>query len=135
MSEESGDRPSLPHQRPGFASLIGIEMTEVEPGFSRGEVTVREELLNPNEVLHGSVAHAMADSGMGAALMTDLPDGHACATIEIKCSYLRPVTEGRLVCETEVVNRGRSIAFLESEVRNDGRVVVTASGSFAIFEA
>ena len=135
MSEESGDGPSLPHQRPGFASLIGLVWTEVEPGFSRGEVTVREELLNPNEVLHGSVAHAMADSGMGAALMTDLPDDHACATIEIKCSYLRPVTEGRLVCETEVVNRGHSIAFLESEVRNDGRVVVTASGSFAIFQA
>lgn len=135
MSEESdGDDGDMPRRRPGFASLIGLEMTEVEPGFSRGELTVRDELLNPNEVLHGSVAHAMADTGMGAALMAGLDDDRICATIEIKISYLRPVTDGTLVCETEVINRGRSVGFLESEIRNDGKVVATASGSFAIFE-
>lgn len=118
----------------GFADLIGLEIGEQRPGYSRGEVTVTEELLNPNEVLHGSVAHAMADTGMGAALMADLEAGLATATIEIKISYLRPVTDGELVCETEVINRGGSVAFLESEVRQGERVVAHATGSFAIFE-
>jgi acyl-CoA thioesterase len=120
--------------RSGFADLIGLEIVERRSGYSRGELTVADELLNPNEVLHGSVAHAMADTGMGAALMAALDEGEACATIEIKISYLRPVTDGKLVCETEVINRGGSVAFLESEVRQGERVVADATGSFAIFE-
>lgn len=120
--------------RPGFASLIGLEIVEVEPGYSRGEVTVTDELLNPNEVLHGSVAHAMADTGMGAAMTPTLAEDESTATIEIKMSYLRPVFDGTLVCETEVINRGGSVAFLESKIRESGRIVATASGSFAIFE-
>lgn len=132
--DDTADDGGMPDKRPGFARVIGLEITETEPGFSRGEVTVRDELKNPNGVLHGSVAHAMADTGMGAALMTGLDEGHACATIEIKISYVRPVFEGTLVCETAVINRGGSVAFLESEVRNDGSIVATATGSFAIFE-
>lgn len=132
--DETPDSAGVPHQRRGFATLIGLEIIETGPGFSRGEVTVRDEFLNPTGVLHGSIAHAMADTGMGAALMAGLDEDHACATIEIKLSYLRPVFEGTLVCETEVVNRGGSVAFLESEVHNDGSIVATATGSFAIFE-
>lgn len=122
-------------ERPGFATLIGLEVTDAEPGYSRGELTVREELLNPAGVLHGSIAHAMADTGMGAALGADLDAGEACATIEMKVSYLRPVETGTLTCETALLNRGRSVAFLESEIGLDGTVVATATGSFAIFEA
>lgn len=121
-------------KRPGFASLIGLEVTDAEPGYSRGELTVRDELLNPAGVLHGSIAHAMADTGMGAALGPELDDGESCATIEIKVSYLRPVEAGTLTCETTVVNRGRSVAFLESEIRTDGTVVARASGTYAIFD-
>lgn len=130
MTEDVAPAPG----RSGFADLIGLEIVERRPGYSRSELTVEEELLNPNEVLHGSVAHAMADTGMGAALMATLDDGKACATIEIKISYLRPVTEGALVCETEVINQGGSVAFLESEVRQGDSVAADATGSFAIFE-
>lgn len=129
MTAESSDG-----YRSGFARLIGLEITDAEPDYSRGELTVRDELLNPNEVLHGSVAHAMADTGMGAALEAGFEDGEACATIEIKVSYLRPVESGTLTCETTVLNRGRSVAFLESEIRTDGTVVARASGTYAIFE-
>lgn len=137
MSDDSSaeDPPAPPHGRPGFGNLIGLEMTDVEPGYSRGELTVSEELLNPNEVLHGSIAHAMADSGMGAALTMELESGQSCATIEIKISYLRPVRDGDLVCETELLHRGGSVAFLESVVRQGEQAVARATGSFAIFDA
>ncbi|THE65122.1 PaaI family thioesterase [Salinadaptatus halalkaliphilus] len=82
---------------------------------------------------NGAAAYAMADSGMGAALQSELDPDQRCATIEIKISYLEPVTDGELTCETIVLRRGGSVAFLESEVMQDETVVASASGSFSIF--
>lgn len=126
--------PAGPDGSGAFADLIGLELQTVEEGYSRGELTVTDRLQNPNGVLHGAVTYAMADTGMGAALMQGLDEGYACATIELKVSYLRPVLTGTLVCETTVVHRGGSVAFLESDVQQDGESVARATGSFAIFE-
>ena len=116
-----------------FAESIGLTITDVEPGYSRGELTVTDDLFNPNGVLHGAVTYAMADSGMGAALQPGLDEGQSCATVEIKISYLEPVRDGELVCETTVTRRGKSIASLESDVRQDDTLVARATGTFSIF--
>ena len=118
----------------GFSDLIGLTFTDVEAEYSRATLSVTDELKNPHGVLHGAAAYAMADTGMGAALYPTLDDGQQCATIEIKISYLKPVSSGTLVCETDVVRRGRTVAFLESEVRTDDRTVAKATGSYSIFE-
>jgi acyl-CoA thioesterase len=117
----------------GFSDLVGLEFTEIEPGFSRCVVDVTDDLLNPYDVVHGSVFHVMADTGMGAALHSDLADDERCATIEIKTSYLDAVRSGRLTCETALVQRGRSVAHLESDVFRDGEVVAKATGSYSLF--
>lgn len=126
---------------PSFSELIGLEFTDVGEGWARGELTVGDELTNPYGTLHGGVPYAMADTTMGAALQSELEPGAQCATIEIKMSYLEPVAEGTIACETSLVRRGRSIAFLESEITTDdgatddesSKVVARATGSFTIF--
>lgn len=118
---------------PGFADLVGLEFTAVEAGYSRCTLEVRDALLNPNDVLHGAVLYTMADTGMGAALYTDLPEGDQCATIEAKISYLEAVRSGRVVCETELLRRGRSVAYLESTLTTDDATVARATGSFSVF--
>ena len=128
--EELGDRDGTN----GFTDLLDLEFLAVGDGHSTTALDVREELLNPYGGVHGAVLYAMADTGMGAALLSGLGDDERMATIEIKISYLRPATGGRLTCETDVLNRGRSVAYLESEVENDGRPVARATGSFSIFE-
>lgn len=130
----STDSPADPGAAEGFGELIGLEMTHAEDGYSRGELAVTEELKNPHGVLHGAAAYAMADTGMGGAIVPGLGPEEACATIEVKISYLGAVREGTLVCETEVLHRGGSVAFLESDVTQDGESVARATGSFAIFE-
>lgn len=117
-----------------FSDLVGLEITDVGDGFSQGVLEFAEELTNPFGGLHGAVLFAMADTGMGAALVEGLADGDRLATIEVKISYLRPVTAGTVTCETTVVKRGRSVAYLESEIENEGRLVARATGSYSIFE-
>jgi acyl-coenzyme A thioesterase PaaI-like protein len=51
-----------------FADLIGLRFDDAPDGKSRCRVLIRPELLNPHGVVHGAVAYALADTGMGGAL-------------------------------------------------------------------
>jgi len=117
----------------GFGQLLGLEMTERGDGLSRCQLTVRPELLNPHGVMHGGAIYSLADNGMGAAVYSKIEDNESCATIEIKIVYIAPVCSGVVECETRVVNKGRRVAVLESDITNGGRLVAKALGSFAIF--
>jgi acyl-CoA thioesterase len=119
------------HDHP-FADLIGLRTDSREAGTSEMSLAVSPSHLNPHGVVHGAVLYALADTGMGAALYPSLAAGEICATIEIKISYFRPVLAGRVLCRTEVLNRGRTIANLESRLYVEGRLVAQANGNYAI---
>ncbi|HUK04972.1 MAG TPA: PaaI family thioesterase [Burkholderiales bacterium] len=116
-----------------FGKLIGLHFEQHRAGFSELSLEVAKEHFNPNRVVHGAVIFALADTGMGAALHPTLAEGELCATVEIKISYFKPVTAGRLTCTTEIVNRGKTIANLESRVYLDKTLVAQANGHYAIF--
>lgn len=117
-----------------FTTLMGIEFTEWEEGRCAAKVDVRDELFHPGGIVHGGVAFALADSTMAHALISTLQTGQDCSTIELKISYLGSVKEGTMACESEVIKRGRRVAFLESKVFNGDRLVATATGTFAIIQ-
>jgi len=122
------------HQHP-FADHIAITVAEQRSGYSRLTLQVAPHHLNPHGVVHGAVLFALADTGMGSALYPTLSPGESCATIEVKINYFKPVRHGTLSCETSVVNRGRSVANLESRVMHDGKLVASANGHYAILRA
>ncbi len=116
-----------------FADLIDLRIVECSAGASRLALTVTESHLNPHRVVHGAVLYALADTGMGSALYPTLTEGEICATIEIKINYFKPVTRGEVVCTTQLVNRGRTVANLESRLFVGDTLVATANGNYAIF--
>lgn len=121
------ERPPHP-----FADLIGLTFDEMADGKSRCRVTVTPELLNPHGVVHGAVAYALADTGMGGAVYPLLGPEESCATIEIKIVYLSSAREGELVCETRVIRKGSRVAVLESEIFASDRLVAKALGTYSI---
>ncbi len=116
-----------------FADLIHLRIDEQSAGHSRLALTAAAQHMNPHNVVHGAVVYAMVDTGMGAALYPTLADGEICATIEIKINYFKPVTEGTLTCVTDLINRGKTVANLDSKVYLGGRLVAHANGNYAIF--
>jgi acyl-CoA thioesterase len=116
-----------------FAELIGLTFEEQGEGTSILALDIRDDLFNPQHVVHGGALYALADTGMGTALYSLLQENEYCATIEIKISYFKPVTTGTLTCRTTVINKGKRGASMESEIWNEGKLVAKASGSFAIF--
>lgn len=116
-----------------FADLIGMKVEFLEPGKSECSVPVCDKLMNPHNVIHGGVLYSLADTGMGAALYPMLLEGQLCATIEIKINYYAPVYDGSITCVTEVVNKGKTVANLDSEIFCGDRLVAKANGNYSIF--
>ena len=117
-----------------FADLIGLKIDEQINGHSKCSLKSEEKLFNPHRVLHGAVLYALADTGMGAALYPGLNEGEICATIEIKINYYKPVNSGIITCITDVINRGKSVANLESVIYNKATLVAKANGNYSIFQ-
>jgi len=116
-----------------FVERLGLEFAERTSGRSRCTLAVTPEHHNPHGVVHGAVIFAMADTGMGAALYPTLDPGEICATIEVKINYFKPVVSGVLSCVTELVNRGKTVANLESSIYLGDTLVAKANGNYAIF--
>jgi acyl-CoA thioesterase len=116
-----------------FAKLIDLRYLEQGPGLSRCKITIGEKHLNPNRVVHGAVIFALADVGMGAAVQATLAAGEICATVEIKINYFKPVRDGDLICTTTLVNRGKTLANLDSSIHCGDLLVAKANGTYAIF--
>ena len=115
-----------------FADLVGFSVTERTEKHCVTELSLEKKHLNPNGVVHGGVLYTLADTGMGGALMAALPEGHYCATIEIKIAYFRPAKEGTVRCIPELVHLGRRPASLESRLELGGKTLARAYGTFMI---
>jgi uncharacterized protein (TIGR00369 family) len=97
-------------------------------------LTIRPELINNGGLLSGVVTYALVDYCMGSTLWAQTTEQERIATINIAINYLQTATEGEIVCRTTLDRRNRTIAVLRSEVRHeDGRLMVTAIGSYSIF--
>jgi len=116
-----------------YADLIGLKIEEQKNGYSKCSLESDEKLFNPHNVIHGAVIYSLADTGMGAALYSTLKRGEICATIEIKINYYKPVKSGAIISITEIMNKGKSIANLESNIFNGDTLVAKANGNYSIF--
>ena len=116
-----------------YADLIGLKVDEIEDGYSKCSLEADEKLFNPHNVIHGAVLYSLADTGMGAALYPSLMKGEICATIEVKINYYSSIKTGTIDCISRVVNRGKSVANLESDIYLGERLVAKANGNFSIF--
>jgi acyl-CoA thioesterase len=121
----------MPHP---FIDHIGLHLEDSGHGKSRCTLEVQQVHLNSAGVVHGAVLFALADTGMGKALYSTLDGQHLAVTIEAKINYFGPVRAGLIVCNSELVNRGKSIASLESTLAVGSEVVAKAFGTFNIYK-
>ena len=126
------EMPTFELEHP-YADLLGFVVESKGDGKSRCTLPFSEKLLNPNKVVHGGAIYSLADTGMGAALMSAVNEGEFRATIEIKITYFHAVGSENLRCETEVLKKGRRVAMMESEIYSGDKLVAKATGSFAVF--
>ncbi|MFI4989301.1 MAG: PaaI family thioesterase [Solirubrobacterales bacterium] len=97
-------------------------------------LTIRPELINAGGLLSGVVTYALVDYCMGSTLWAQTTREERIATISIAVNYVQSATEGVIVCRTTLDRRNKRTAVMRSEVTHeDGRLLVTAIGSYTIF--
>ena len=136
MNEPGYSRPvdRAPSEFP-LAEFIGMSIERPEPGRAIARADANSSHHNPHGFVHGAVVFTLVDTSMGAAVMSMLPEGQRCSTIELQVRFLRPVVGAALVAESTVVKPGRRVFHLESKVTTpDGKLVATGTGSFAVID-
>ncbi|WP_050402139.1 PaaI family thioesterase [Bradyrhizobium embrapense] len=120
---------------PPMAKLIGFSMAVVEEGRIVMELEAHESLENTIGLLHGATAAALLDTAMGCAISTLLPAGQTSVTLDLKLTYLRPlsVRSGTIAAEGKVIKLGRQTSYTEGFVRDGkGNLAVHATATFSM---
>jgi uncharacterized protein (TIGR00369 family) len=120
-----------------FFRLIGLDVVDLEPGWSKTRLEHRPDLAQPAGIMHGGVIASVIDSGIAHALLLterfqELRDqGGALISVDLRVKYLRPVSEGVIVCESKVLRLGRQIIHAEAVVTNtEGKDVARGDATY-----
>ncbi|MEQ9146161.1 MAG: PaaI family thioesterase [Parvibaculaceae bacterium] len=136
--EEAKERGWPPNIQAAFKRMspasryLGLEILDVNMETLTVELAFNasEELCNMWGGIQGGMVAAMLDDAMAFAVGLDLDWGQISPTLEIKVSMLSPARPGRLYATGTVIKRGKSVGFIESELRDaDGRVLATGSST------
>lgn len=104
-----------------------------EPGRMSQKWEVDPGVFHPRKAVFGGFLAALADRALAQTAMTVLEEHEALTTADLNVSFFRPVSEGTLHIEGEVIHRGRSLVQVEvTFTRDDGKLAVKASASQAI---
>jgi len=123
-------RDGGPRSLDGITSFLGLRWEDPQTVRLR----IRPELINRGGLLSGVATYAMIDYCMGSTLWAQTSEDERIATISISVNYIQTAVEGEAVCRTVLDRRNRTIGILKSEVSHeDGRLLVTAIGSYSIF--
>jgi len=123
-----------PHTGP-FGWRLGLHYLERKSGQVACAIDIDRSLYNPGNIAHGGVVFTLADSAMGAAVFMMLGPGQRSVTAELKLNYLAPVTSGTVTATANVVKKGKRLAVVTAEVRDDrDRLIGLAQGTFAIVD-
>jgi uncharacterized protein (TIGR00369 family) len=117
--------PADPNQNLPFAKMIGTRILALSKDGITAELTVTEELANPNGVLHGGVLMAMADNLGGRSTIANLAPGWSTTTIESKTNFFASVPVGDTVhAECTALHKGRTTMVWQTRMtrKSDGRL-------------
>ena len=117
ITEESSSRPDFRERAKAndvpVARLIGFEAETVGEGGATVTFAAGPQHANPMGSLHGGILCDIADAAMGLAFASTLAPDESFTTIELKMNFFRPVWQARLKAEGTVVQRGRTIGYVE----------------------
>ena len=115
-----------------FVQLIGMQFVSMSDGETVIKLEMREQLRQPHGLLHGGATASLIDTAMAFAVITRLAKDEKASTVDLTVHYLRPVTEGEIVCTAKVVRSGRKILTVSADVINDkGKMIATALSTYA----
>ncbi|MFQ5525258.1 MAG: PaaI family thioesterase [Thermoanaerobaculia bacterium] len=118
-----------------FSRLIGLSWEVAEERNVPVRTKLRPEHINSVGRVHGGLLYAMADTGMGLTPATVLAPSARVTTVSATVLYLEPAVGEELVAESTLLHKGRRIASLRCEIRDEaGTLCAVAMGNYYVSE-
>ena len=120
-----------------MARTLGYDVVEASEGRVAVTAVPTAEQLNPEGTVHGGFSATLLDACMGLAVRTLTGAGTGSTTLELKITFVRPITPetGPVRGEGLVLNVGRRVGSAEGRLTDrNGKLLAHATTTCLIFE-
>ena len=117
---------------PPAMQTLGGEVLEFDKEMNSAMVrfAAGRSLCNSDDGIQGGFICGMLDAAMANAVFCLVGEFAIVATLEIKVSYLEAARQGDLYARGTVIRAGKTVTFLEAELRDaDGKLLANASST------
>lgn len=99
-----------------FSQWLGIRIIEIKEGYSKIQMTVRNEMVNGLGIVHGGIAFSLADSAFAFACNSR---NNLSVALDTAINFIKPVHPGDiLIAEAKEVHNGKSTGLYHITVTN-----------------
>ena len=99
-----------------FSQWLGIEVVEIKEGYSKIQMTIREEMINGFDIVHGGIAFSLADSAFAFACNNR---NNLSVAMDTSISFTKATKPGDvLTAEAKEMHNGRSTGLYLITVTN-----------------
>lgn len=89
-----------------FSQWLGIEVLDIREGYSKIKMTLREEMINGFNVIHGGIAFSLADSAFAFACNNR---NNLSMALDTSITFTKATKPGDvLIAEAKELHNGRS---------------------------
>lgn len=120
---------------PPCDETMQVKVLYAEDGVAQGEWEVDEKFINGHGVVMGGFVTAAVDIMMAYAIASKLTDEEGFASIDIDTTFHRPTSVGKVDILATVVRKGRKIAYLTAEVKQNGKLIANCVSSVMILSS
>ncbi len=130
LADLNGQWPNSVTTLDGYGVRYNQDDKTLEMSF-----TAIDAFCHSGNIVQGGYLTGMLDAAM-AYVMIGYPDAcDAVATLEIKVNFIAPGQPGKMSGVGRIVHHGRSIAYLDAELRQEGRLIATANSTVKLLRA
>src|SRR6187455_1883567 len=105
-----------------FSQWLGVEVLDVNEGYSKIKMTVRTEMINGFGIVHGGIAFSLADSAFAFACNNR---NVLSVALDTSINFTKPVHVGDiLTAEAKEIHNGRSTGLYHITIINQHEHVV-----------
>jgi len=111
------------------ARLIGFQAKDIADGRATVVLAAGPQHANPMGTVHGGILCDVADAAMGLAFASTLAGDESFTTVELKINFFRPVWKAELKAQATVLQRGRTVGYVECEIMDEHERVIAKATS------
>lgn len=109
-----------------FAKFIGVELTEVKPGYARAKLKIDERHLNSANLVHGGAIYTLADFVFAVACNSY---GFLSLGINTNVNFIRAAKDGTIYAEGKELAVNPKLGVYSIRITDDnGELLATFEG-------